>query len=199
MPRNDASPRVLCCPCVKGLRTWRRLGSAHTHRMAHASRWAQRVFNGVGGLLFLALFGVFLIQITARFGFNRPIPWTDEAAVILYVWVILWASALVVPEREHVVFDLVWNAASPRLRRVMKLMGNAMIGVLAAIAIPANWDYVQFMARESTPVLGVPFMAVFVPFVLLLGSLVIRSAWAIWQALHGLGLDAGQVGEGHLS
>ena len=199
MPRNDASPRVLCCPCVKCLRTWRRLGSAHTHRMAHASRWAQRVFNGVGGLLFLALFGVFLIQITARFGFNRPIPWTDEAAVILYVWVILWASALVVPEREHVVFDLVWNAASPRLRRVMKLMGNAMIGVLAAIAIPANWDYVQFMARESTPVLGVPFMAVFVPFVLLLGSLVIRSAWAIWQALHGLGLEAGKVGEGHLS
>ena len=55
------------------------------------------------------------------------------------------------------------------------------------------------MARESTPVLGVPFMAVFVPFVLLLGSLVIRSAWAIWQALHGLGLEAGQVGEGLLS
>ena len=161
--------------------------------------WAQRAFNGIGGMLFLVLFAVFLIQITARFVFDQPMPWTDEAAVILYVWVILWAAALVVPEREQVVFDLVWNAMSPAVRRKMKLLGNAMVGVLAAIAIPANWDYVQFMARESTPVLGVPFMAVFVPFVLLLVSLVFRSGWAIWQALHGLGLEAGQAGEGHLS
>jgi len=166
---------------------------------ATSREWAQRVFNAVGGLLFLALFSVFLIQVTARFGFNRPLPWTDEAAVILYVWVILWAAALVVPERQHVVFDLVWNAVRAPVRRVMKLVSNAMVGALAAIAIPANWDYVQFMARESTPVLGVPFMAVFVPFVLLLASLVVRSAWAIWQACLGLGLDAGQAGEGHLS
>jgi TRAP-type C4-dicarboxylate transport system permease small subunit len=94
---------------------------------------------------------------------------------------------------------LVWNAVSPGARRIMKLLGNAIVGTLAAIAIPANWDYVQFMARESTPVLGLPFMAVFVPFVLLLASLVIRSAWSIWQALQGQGLDAGQVGEGRLS
>ena len=203
MPPSEGSPRlplrVLRCPSMRVLRTLGRPGGAQASRMANASLWMQRVFNGVGGLLFLALFGVFLIQIVARFGLNKPLPWTDEAAVILYVWVILWAAALVVPEREHVVFDLVWNAVSPGARRIMKLLGNAMVGTLAAIAIPVNWDYVQFMARESTPVLGLPFMAVFVPFVLLLASLVIRSAWAICQALHGQGLDAGQVGEGRLS
>ncbi|MGH8519282.1 MAG: TRAP transporter small permease subunit, partial [Panacagrimonas sp.] len=59
--------------------------------------------------LFAALFVVFIVQVTARFAFARPLPWTDEAAVILYVWVILWSAALVVPEREHVAFDLVWN------------------------------------------------------------------------------------------
>jgi hypothetical protein len=38
-------------------------------------------------------------------------------------------------------------------------------------------------------VLGLPFMAVFMPFVLLLLALVGRSAWGIWQALRGAGLD----------
>jgi TRAP-type C4-dicarboxylate transport system permease small subunit len=149
----------------------------------------RRAAHGLGGLLFLCLFAVFLIQIAARFGFNRPLPWTDELAVILYLWVILWASAFMVSEREQVVFDLVWNSVGQRARRVMRIVGHLMIGGLAAVAIPASWDYVRFMAREGSPVLGLSFQWVFMPFVLLLAALVLRSVWGIWQALRGQGLQ----------
>lgn len=153
-------------------------------------RRLQQAANHLGGGLFLTLFIVFIIQITARFGFNKPLPWTDEAAVILYVWVILWAAAAVVPEREHVVFDLLWNSVNTRSRQVMRIVGNLIIGGLSAAAIPASWDYVHFMARESSPVLGISFMWIFLPFVFLLIALVIRSAWAIWNAVRGIGLEA---------
>ena len=152
--------------------------------------WFQKPANLIGGGLFLTLFIVFVIQVTARFGFNKPMAWTDEAAVILYVWAILWAAAFVVPEREHVVFDLLWNSVSRRARQAMQITGNLMIGGLALCGIPASWDYVRFMAREGTPVLGVPFMWVFMPFVLLLAALVVRSGWAIWNAARGIGLEA---------
>ena len=156
------------------------------------SAWLRRGANAVGAGLFATLFLVFMVQIVARFGFNKPLPWTDEAAVMLYVWVILWAAAFIVPEREHVMFDLVWNAVGAGPRRVMRVLGHAMIGGLAAWALPACWDYVSFMRREGTPVLGVPFMWVFLPFVLLLAALVVRSAIGIWRALRGLDLeDAG--------
>lgn len=152
--------------------------------------WLQKSANVVGGGLFLTLFIVFVVQVTARFGFNKPMAWTDEAAVILYVWAILWAAAFVVPEREHVVFDLLWNSVSQRARQAMQITGNLMIGGLALYGIPASWDYVHFMAREGTPVLGVSFMWVFLPFVLLLAALVVRSALAIWNAVRGIGLEA---------
>ena len=151
--------------------------------------WLRRAAHGLGGFLFLCLFAVFLIQIAARFGFNRPLPWTDELAVILYLWVILWASAFMVSEREQVVFDLVWNSVGQRARRAMRIVGHLMIGGLAAVAIPASWDYVRFMAREGTPVLGLSFQWVFMPFVLLLAALVVRSVWGIGQALRGQGLQ----------
>ncbi len=155
-------------------------------------RWLQRGANAVGVALFAALFCVFMVQIVARFGFNRPLPWTDELAVMLYVWVILWAAAFIVREREHVMFDLVWNAAGRRTRLCMRLLGHTLIGGLAAWALPASWDYVHFMRREGTPVLGVPFMWVFLPFVLLLVALVVRSALGMSRALRGLDLeDAG--------
>ena len=146
--------------------------------------------DAIGGGLFLALFIVFLVQVTARFGFNQPLAWTDESAVILYVWIILWAAAVVVPEREHVVFDLVWNSVNRRTRQVMRIVGNLLVGGLALIAIPASWDYVHFMNREGTPVLGISFMWVFLPFVLLLIALVVRAVWAIFNAFRGIGLEA---------
>ena len=94
----------------------------------------KKAANLVGGGLFVALFIVFIVQITARFAFNKPLPWTDELAVVLYVWVILWASAFVVPEREQVVFDLGWNSVGRRTRQVMRVLGNLMIGGLALVA-----------------------------------------------------------------
>jgi TRAP-type C4-dicarboxylate transport system permease small subunit len=156
-------------------------------------RYLQSAAQFLGGGLFLALFVVFILQITARFGFNQPLPWTDEAAVVLYVWVILWAAATIVPEREHVVFDLFWNMAGRRTRLAMRIVCHLLVGGLAALAIPATWDYVVFMKRESTPVLGIPFMWVFMPFVVLMLSLVLRSAWAIGSAVrgHGLGVEGG--------
>ncbi len=154
------------------------------------TRWLKLAANALGGGLFLALFVVFIVQITARFGFNQPLPWTDEAAVILYIWVILWSAAAVVPEREHVVFDLVWNSVGRRTRFAMRLLGNLLIGGLALVGLPASWDYVRFMAREGSPVLGIPLMWVYLPFVFLLIALVIRCTWAIWQAFRGIGLEA---------
>lgn len=152
--------------------------------------WPKKAADLIGGTLFLTLFIVFVIQVTARFGFNRPMAWTDEAAVILYVWVILWSAAFVVPDREHVAFDLIWNSVNLPTRKVMRVAGNLLIGGVALYGIPATWDYVHFMKRESSPVLGISFMLIFLPFVLLLVALVVRSAWAIWNAFRGVGLEA---------
>ena len=148
----------------------------------------QQLANAIGVGLFVTLFGVFLIQITARFFFNKPLPWTDEMAVVLYVWVILWACATMVPAKDHVVFDLLYNAVPANAKRGFALLGAVLIGGLAAYALPGSWDYVQFMKREGTPVLGIPFNWVFMPFVLLLVALVLRGIATVVQVFKGRGI-----------
>ena len=145
------------------------------HTLRAMASFAPRAADAFGGLLFLSLFAVFVVQIGARFGLNQPLPWTDELAVVLYLWVILWASAFMVPEREHVAFDLLFNALAPQGQALLRVLGHGLMGGLALLALPACWDYVHFMAREGTPVLGLPFMWVFLPLVLLLLAWVVRS------------------------
>ena len=154
-------------------------------RFAEIRKRSKQAADIVGGLLFSALFVVFIIQVVARFVFNRPLPWSDEGAVVLYVWIIMWAAAFMIPEREHVVFDLVYHVAPPPVRRLMRIAGHLMIGGLAAWALPASWDYIRFMAREGTPVLGLPFMWVFMPFAFLLASLVVRAVWHVARLASG--------------
>jgi len=141
----------------------------------------QRLAEHISGVLFFAMFLVFVVQIAARGLFQHPLPWSDEAAVVLYLWVIVWAAAWVVPNHAQVQFDLLWHFAGPRQRRLMQGLGHLLVGVLSAIAAPATWDYVHFMAREGTPVLGIPFMWVFLPLVMLVAALVVRSAIGLLQ------------------
>ena len=80
--------------------------------------------------------------------------------------------------------------ANVRVRQAMRVAGNLLVGGLAGVALPASWDYVHFMGREGSPVLGISFMWIYLPFVLLLVAIVLRCLWATVQALQGRGLDA---------
>ena len=146
------------------------------HRLRH-------VAHAFGVLLFALMFLVFVVQVVARFFFDKPLAWTDEAAVILYLWAILWGAAVVCKDRENVAFDLLYQKAGPKTQRLMALAGCALIGVLAAWGLPGSLDYIHFMRRESTPVLGLPFNWVYAPFALLLIALVVRYALRIYHLL----------------
>ena len=143
----------------------------------------QRWLDHIGGALFLALFAVFILQIGARFMFNQPLPWTDELAVVLYIWTIFWACAFMVPAASHVSLDILSARLSPKPRVWLQTIGQVLLGGLALQALPASWDYVLFMRRETTAVLGLPLFWVFLPLLVLLVVLVLRGVWQMVQAM----------------
>ncbi len=143
----------------------------------------RRTADAFGVLLFALLFLVFVIQIAARFIFNQPLAWTDEAATMLYLWAVLWGAAVVCRDKEHVAFDLLYQKAMAPTRRRMALAAAVLVGGLAAWALPGSLDYIWFMRRESTAVMGLPFHWVFLPFGLLLIALVLRYVWRVYRLL----------------
>ena len=143
----------------------------------------KRWLDHIGGAFFLALFAVFILQIGARFLFNQPLPWTDELAVVLYIWSIFWACAFMVPVASHVSLDILIARLANKPRLWLQTLGQILLGGLALQALPASWDYLLFMRRETTAVLGLPLFWVFLPLMVLLVMLVLRGMWQMVQVL----------------
>lgn len=136
----------------------------------------QRIAEAIGVALFAALFVSFLLQVFFRYALNRPLGWTDELSLVLYPWAVFWACAFIVRFREHVTFDLVYQGVSPPARRGLAVAGGVILLGLVAASVPATVDYVLFMARERTPVLGWRYDFVFACFLIFLVALVLGAA-----------------------
>lgn len=126
--------------------------------------------------LFAVLFLVFLLQVFMRYVVNDPLGWTLEASLVAYVWVIFWCAAFLVREQEHVSFRLVYDAASPAVRRGFGLLSSLAVCVGLVAAFPASFDYISFMRVERTWTLELRFDAVFAIFLVFLLVVALRSA-----------------------
>jgi TRAP-type C4-dicarboxylate transport system permease small subunit len=146
-------------------------------------RLIRKVADAVGVVTFATMFLAFLLQVFMRYVVGRPLGWTDELSLITYVWGIFWACAFMARDREHVAFDMVYQALPARGQRLAGLLGAGLMGGLFLVVLPATVDYVRFMARERTWVLGVRFDLVFVCFALFVVAVIVRSAARIRRLL----------------
>ncbi len=151
-------------------------------RMAtRISRWADLIGAGIFAVLFLSL----VVQVVRRFVFGTPAAWTEELATIAFVWVIFWGTAFTVPLRTHVAVDFVVSSFEPSVRRVLYALALAALGGSFLWALPGTADYLRFMLREHTPVLGWPFGIVYSVFLAAALMVVLRSLAAIIRPAAG--------------
>jgi TRAP-type transport system small permease protein len=142
--------------------------------IARASEFVRRLAEAASTVLLVGVFVVCLAGVVARYVFNRPLDWGDELGMILLVWSVFLADALVTRDRDHVTFDMVWDVAPPGLRRGMLILQGAVFGLLFAAATPIILDYVLFLWREQTSALQWRLDLVYSCFVLYVAMLVIR-------------------------
>lgn len=128
----------------------------------------------VSGLMFAAIFVVFIAGIFMRYTMHRPLLWGDEVAMLLLIWCTLLTDAFVVRGSDHVAFDVIWDIVGPRSRRIIGLLGRALFAVIFLCALPTILDYVLFLHRERTDVLELRLDIVFFCFVIYIAMVIVR-------------------------
>lgn len=127
-------------------------------------------------LMFACVFLVFIYKVVMRYVAGDAVAWADEVSVVLFIWIIFWANAVVVADRRQITFDLVYRLLSPSAQRRARIARLVLVGGLFIWALPGVIDYILFLWRERTPVLSLRLDIVYSCFGLFVVTVVVRSA-----------------------
>ena len=90
-----------------------------------------------------ALFIIVVVAVIARYGFGQAVSWTEEVPRYLLIWISFLAAAVGVLNRDHVGFDVLFNALPKPARRVLGVTLSALILMFGWIVFRYGITFVQ--------------------------------------------------------
>jgi TRAP-type C4-dicarboxylate transport system permease small subunit len=143
----------------------------------------QRAAELVSAALFALMFCAFMVQIVSRYVFNHPIQWSLELCSLSYIWLVFWSSGLLMEERQHIRFDLLYKRLSPRRRRLVAIANTAAIGLVFLAGMPSSLEYIAFMGRRTTLDLHVPLDIAYACFGIFMLAVIVGAACRLKRLL----------------
>jgi len=130
----------------------------------------------VAALLFAAMFGAFIIQVVSRYVFDAPVSWSLEICSITYVWIVFLVSATILTPRQHITFDMLYGAVSPRWKRRFAIFTSASVLAIFAICLPTTIGYVLFSGRNHSLILHIRMDVIYSCFAIFMIGVIIGAA-----------------------
>ena len=156
-------------------------------RLTYLWGWLGRRAENILALLLFSMFVTFLLQIVFRYFLNLPVGWTVEWVTIAWLWGILFGFAFVVREADIIRLDVLYSALPRGTRRVMDVLTGLSLAGIFLYTLPASWDYIDFMMRERTAYLRVPYFWVFIVYIPFALSVALRGLMTAWAGIAGTG------------
>jgi len=133
--------------------------------------------------MFMVMFASFMAQILSRYVFDAPLSWTLEICSIAYIWVIFWSCDILVSERQHIIFDVLYQKFPPQPRRWLAIFNTAVVALTFLAALPGTLDYIAFLGRRHTMVLHLPFDIVYSCFGIFMIAAIVGAAMRLRRLL----------------
>jgi tripartite ATP-independent transporter DctM subunit len=107
-------------------------------------------------ILVVAEIVILFAGVVARYGFHRPLIWSDELASILFLWLAMLGAAVAFRRSEHMRMTAIVANARPAVRAYLDLVAiSAALAFLALIVWPA-YEYAYEESFITTPALQIP-------------------------------------------
>jgi TRAP-type C4-dicarboxylate transport system permease small subunit len=112
-------------------------------------RRLQVVLEWAAGLLLLGLLVVGFLQVVSRYTGVIFIPWTEEVARLLFVWVVWIGAAAALVRGSHIRFDFVVQRLPAQIRRPVELVVQIGVAFFLIVVIRYGYEVAQSQATST--------------------------------------------------
>ncbi|MGZ5179481.1 MAG: TRAP transporter large permease [Ramlibacter sp.] len=121
-----------------------------------AEHWLGHAIEVPAAALVVGEVAVLLAGVVMRFVFNHPIPWADELASILFLWLANLGAAVALRRGAHMRTTALVSRWSPRAQAWAEALATAAPCLLLVILVGPMADYASEEWVVQTPALGWP-------------------------------------------
>lgn len=142
-------------------------------------RWLTVTMEHVIATILVALIISVSANVIGRSMFNHSLPWADELARMLFIWLIFVGAAAAFARYEHIAVDFLVRRLQPRAAYALFMLQHLIIASLMGIMV---WGGYLVMSRSTgrTAILGVPWNLINVSLVLCSLFIVAVALWRAW-------------------
>ena len=145
-------------------------------------RWVTLAMEHLIATLLVMLIISVSANVIGRSLLNHSLPWADELARMLFIWLIFVGAAAAFARYEHIAVDFLVRRLQPRAAYTLFLIQHLIITVLMAVML---WGGYVVMSRSTgrTALLGVPWNLINFSLVLCSVFILAVSLWRAWISI----------------
>ena len=132
---------------------------ARAGQAAHRGFVALNVWAVIGCLAAMSV--IVFANVSMRYVANASIPWADEAARYLMIWMTFLGAGLVLREGGHVAITNLRDAMPGRLQVALRAVLVVLLMGFFAWMVWVGWDYAQRSRFQRSPALRLSFQYVY--------------------------------------
>lgn len=169
-------------------------------------RKAERAFVALNGwtviACLVAMSAVVFTNVALRYLANQSIPWADEVARYLMIWMTFLGAGLVLRQGGHVAITNLQEALPSRAQMALRAAIVLLLAGFFAYMVWVGQEYMTRMGRQLTPATRISYWYVYlampVGFALLIAHLALIAPRFILAGRHAEGEDAAAMTGGQL-
>lgn len=107
-------------------------------------------------VLSLSLMAILVFaNVILRYIFDSGITWAEELSRYLFIWMIFLGAITVLQNKAHLSVDLITNAVSPGIRRILLIISNFLVLFTLMIILDGSWTMTLQNTHVNSPATGI--------------------------------------------
>lgn len=139
------------------------------------------LLNAVAWFFFTLMIVVMLVQVSTRYIYSQPLPWTEEASRFSYIWAIFLGAAIAQRSRSHMTVTILVDALPKKAQAVMQVLTDIFSAAVLLGVLYGTWIQLGKTARVLASSINISFSYIYLSLAIGVGCMIILYLYQFVQ------------------